>query len=310
MSNPFPEAEVEPCVSEPESAPTVEELPGRLSDLGGLPIRRFLPRTARRLVGPWCFLDAYGPLSFSGKPMDVAPHPHMGLQTVSWLLEGEVFHNDSLGLTATARPGALNLMTAGRGIAHSEETPNPSSGRLHGVQLWMALPNASRETAPSFEHHPELPVLELDSGAATVFAGELGGVRSPATTFSPIVGGELSIAAHRRLEVPLDPGFEHALVPLRGALTLDARPLSTGSLYYLGCGRREVVLRSEVDPARALLLGGAPFGESVLMWWNFVARTNDELAAARDDWQAGRRFGEVRAYPGDRLEARAFVPRR
>src|SRR5512134_943927 len=154
MSNLAPTTTAEACVSQPTSTPTFEALPGRLSDLGGLPIRRLLPRSQRRLVGPWCFLDSFGPLTFSsGKPMDVAPHPHIGLQTVSWLLEGEVLHNDSLGLQGLAVPGVLNLMTAGRGIAHSEETPAPNAARLWGVQLWVALPHASRETAPSFDQH-------------------------------------------------------------------------------------------------------------------------------------------------------------
>jgi hypothetical protein len=310
MSNLVPGTRVERCSSEPDGAPIVQELPGRLSDLGGLPIRRLLPRTGRRLVGPWCFLDAYGPLSFTGKPIDVAPHPHLGLQTVSWLLEGEVHHNDSLGLTGIARPGVVNVMTSGRGIAHSEETPKSHSGRLHGVQLWVALPEKSRDTEPAFEQHADLPVLALDSARATVFAGELGGLRSPATTFSPLVGADVSLANGRPLALPLDPGFEHALVPLSGELHLEERALTVGTLYYLGSGRKELVLRPELGRGRALLLGGAPFGESVLMWWNFVARTNDELAAARDDWEAGRRFGEVRAYRGERLAAPTFVPRR
>ena len=310
MSNLAPTATAEPCVSEPASAPILEALPGRLTDLGGLAIRRLLPRSRRRLVGPWCFLDSYGPLSFSsGKPMDVAPHPHIGLQTVSWLLEGELLHNDSLGLTGLAGPGVLNLMTAGRGIAHSEETPARNAGRLRGVQLWVALPEARRETAPAFEQWATLPAVELDGGRATLMMGELGGVRSPAQAFSPIVGAELSAAPDRRLVLPLDPRFEHALVPLQGSCRLDGQALSVDTLYYLGCGRRELVVLTAREPVRALLLGGAPFGETVLMWWNFVARTTDEIAAAREDWEAGRRFGDVRAYDGPRLGAPPFVAR-
>ena len=206
--------------------------------------------------------------------MDVAPHPHIGLQTVSWLLEGEVVHHDSLGLEGTAAPGVLNLMTAGRGIAHAEETPAANAGRLQGVQLWVALPEASRETAPAFESHRALPVVELEGGRATVILGELGGARSPARAFSPIVGVDVSLTPGGRLVLPLEPEFEHALVPLAGDCRLDDQPLAVDTLYYLGCGRRELALRSEREPARALLIGGAPFGETILMWWNFVARSD------------------------------------
>jgi redox-sensitive bicupin YhaK (pirin superfamily) len=310
MSNLVPTATAEACVSEPASTPILQALPGRLTDVGGLPIRRLLPRSARRLVGPWCFLDSYGPLTFaSGKPMDIGPHPHLGLQTVSWLLDGELVHHDSLGCEGPAGPGVLNVMTAGRGIAHSEETPAPNSGRLRGVQLWVALPDAHRETTPAFEQHRELPTLDLDGGRATVLMGELGGVHSPARSFSPVVGAEVVGAPDRSLVIPLQPAFEHVLVPLQGDWKLAGQALAIDTLYYLGCGRRELVLSAQAEPSHILLLGGAPFGEAILMWWNFVARTTDEIVAAREDWQAGRRFGEVRAYGGARLEAPPFVAR-
>jgi quercetin 2,3-dioxygenase len=310
MSNLAPTPTAEPAVSEPSPRPVFEALAGRLTDLLGLSIRRLLPRSQRRLVGPWCFLDSYGPLSFqSGKPMDVGPHPHVGLQTVSWLLEGEVVHNDSLGLTGPAAPGVLNLMTAGRGIAHAEETPAANVGRLRGLQLWVALPEGSRESAPAFEQHQALPVVDLQGGRATVLMGQLDGLRSPARAFSPIVGADVWGERDRRLVLPLDPAFEHALVPLQGQGRLDGQALVIDTLYYLGCGRRELVLGSGPEPARLLLLGGAPFGETILMWWNFVARTTGEIVAAREDWQAGRRFGEVTAYQGPRIEAPPFVAR-
>ena len=309
MSNLAPAPTAETCLGEPAAAPVLEALPGRLTDLGGLPIRRLLPRSQRRLVGPWCFLDSYGPLTFSsGKPMDVAPHPHIGLQTVSWLLDGEVVHHDSLGLDGPARPGVLNLMTAGRGIAHSEETPPENGGRLRGVQLWVALPEASRDAPPAFEQHSALPVMGLDGGLATLVMGQWGGLRSPAGAFSPLLAADVSGWADARLVLPLDPGFEHALVLLRGGCRLDGQPLSIDTLYYLGCGRRELVVDSEGEP-RLLVLGGAPFEETVLMWWNFVARTTEEIVAAREDWEAGRRFGEVPAYGGPRLPAPPFVAR-
>src|SRR6266496_1467439 len=310
MSNLLPTAAAEPCVSEPTAAPTLEALPGRLTELGGLPIRRLLPRSRRRLVGPWCFFDSYGPLTFSaGKPMDVAPHPHIGLQTVSWLLEGELVHHDSLGLAGPAGPGMLNLMTAGRGIAHSEETPPRNAGRLRGLQLWVALPRESRETSPAFAQHGALPIVPLEGGRATLIMGDLGGARAPGRAFSPLVGADVSGEPDRRLVLPLEADFEHALVLLEGGCRLDGQALSIDTLYYLGCGRRDLVLVSDREPARLLLLGGAPFGETILMWWKFGARTAEEIVSAREDWQAGRRFGEVRAYAGRRLDAPPFVPR-
>jgi redox-sensitive bicupin YhaK (pirin superfamily) len=287
-----------------------EVLPVEAPLAPGITVRRLLPRSARRMVGPWCFLDIFGPLRFTeGKPMDVPPHPHCGLQTVTWLLEGEVLHKDSLGSEAMAVPGALNLMTSGRGIAHSEETPRPSSGRLHGVQLWTALPDAHRDVEPSFEHHPARPILELPGGRATIILGGLAGRRGEGRTVSPIVGADLAPSAAAPMVVPLDAGFEHALVPLAGDVDLEGRALSRDTLYYLGRGRAEIALRAAGEGSRVLLLGGAPFGERVLMWWNFVARTSDEVAAAREDWEAGRRFGEVRAYAGPRLPAPELVAR-
>lgn len=309
VSNLAPTATAEPCAADP-ARPTLVALPGRLSDLGGLAIRRLLPRSQRRLVGPWCFLDAYGPLRFaSGKPMDVAPHPHIGLQTVSWLLEGEVEHHDSLGLEGTARPGVLNLMTAGRGIAHSEETPAANGGRLRGVQLWVALPDASRHEQPAFESRRDLPALELDGGRATVIVGRLEDARSPARVYSPIVGADLAGTGRAPLGLSLDPDFEHAIVTLSGTPSLDGQALAQDTLYYLGCGRKQLVLGSDGGAFRALLIGGAPFAESVLMWWNFVARTAEEILAAREDWEAGRRFGDVAAYAGARLGAPPFLAR-
>jgi quercetin 2,3-dioxygenase len=308
MSNLAPSLTAEAGQGDPTSAPTLEALPARRTDLGGLAILRLLPRSRRRLVGPWCFLDHYGPLDFgAGKPMDVAPHPHIGLQTVSWLLEGEVLHNDSLGGRGFAQPNTLNLMTAGRGIAHSEETPPRNGGRLHGVQAWVALPDAHRHTAPAFDQYTTLPVLEETGGEAVVIMGEVDGLRSPAVVFSPLVGAELLVLPGARLTLPLDAGFEHALVPLGGETELDGQRLGVDTLYYLGTGRRELSLASRGEPCRALLLGGAPFGETVLMWWNFVARTKEEIVSAREDWQAGRRFGAVDAYAGPRIEAPPLV---
>jgi quercetin 2,3-dioxygenase len=311
MSNAADSPTAEVCAHGECAAPVLETLPARDMALGGLAIRRLLPAPRRRLVGAWCFLDAFGPLAFdAGKPMDVPPHPHIGLQTVSWLLEGEVLHKDSLGCSELARPGTLNLMTSGRGIAHSEETPGRHSGRLEGVQLWVALPEASRFVAPSFEHHPQLPVFESGGLRATVILGSLEGSSSPGRAFSPILGADVVVEAGATATLPLEPAFEHAALLLRGAGQVDGAALAPATLLYLGTGRAELRLRAAPDAAfRLLLLGGAPFGETVLMWWNFVARTSDEIREAREDWQAGRRFGEVKAYAGARLAAPPFVAR-
>lgn len=291
--------------------PVREAIPAREMALGDLAILRLLPAPKRRLVGAWCLLDAFGPLAFrDGKPMNVPPHPHIGLQTVTWLLDGEVLHRDSLGCEEMARPGTLNLMTSGRGIAHSEETPPGHSGRLEGVQLWVALPQSDRHVEPSFEHHAGLPVVERPGLRATVVLGSLAGTRSPGLAFSPIVGADVEVEAGARAALPLDPAFEHAALLLRGHGEVAGGPLTGATLLHLGAGRSEVELRTAPgEPLRVLLLGGAPFGEAVLMWWNFVARTADEIREARDDWQAGRRFGEVKAYPGQRLDAPPFVAR-
>ena len=269
---------------------TLEAHPGRSTHLGNLQIWRALPVRDRRLIGPWCFLDRYGPLSFTtDKPMDVAPHPHIGIQTVSWLLEGEVLHRDSLGFEAMARPGAVNVMTSGKGISHSEETPASNGGRLNGVQLWVALPDAHRNDEPSFHHIPEVPREEWKGGFAETFS---------AHAFSPIVGKDVRV--NGSLELPLERMFEHGLFILDGALTLEGQPLDVNTLYYLGIDRSSIDVRGT---GRFLLLGGKPFEETVLMWWNFAARTAEEIALARADWESGARFGEVRGYDGARLHA-------
>jgi hypothetical protein len=283
------------------SAPTSH--PNRSTRLGRLEISRALPIRERRTVGPWCFLDRFGPLSFTdGTPMDVPPHPHIGLQTVSWLLEGEVLHTDSLGCEALLRPGGVNVMTAGRGISHAERTPDRNSGRLNGVQLWVALPGAHRHVEPSFSAIEEVPTVEARGGILRVFAGSLAGVRSPAPRFSGILGAEVQVHASPELEIELDPAFEHAVQLLDGPCLLEGRPLEERTLYVLGAGRAGAAFSSSTG-SRLLLIGGPPFPEAILMWWNFVARTPEEIAEARADWEAHRRFGEVQGYPKPRLAA-------
>jgi quercetin 2,3-dioxygenase len=283
-----------------EGVETAEPEPGRIeiiesreAEVGEFRVRRALPRRAHRTVGSWCFADHLGPADVSiDQGLDVAPHPHIGLQTVTWLLAGELLHRDSLGSEQVIRPGQLNLMTAGRGVAHSEERTGRYAGELHGVQLWVAQPSATRDGAAAFEHHPELPRLDLDSAMATVLVGELDGALSPARRDTEHVGVDLELESSSTV-VPLDPGCEYAVVVLAGAIEVNGSVIRPGRLAYLGEGREECGLAA-LEPARCLLFGGPPFPEPVTMWWNFVARRRDEITAAHEDWaRASERFGRV-----------------
>ena len=297
----------EMCVALGATDARVESYPNRELSLGSLAISRALPVKDRRLVGPWCFLDRFGPLTFSdGKPMDVAPHPHIGLQTVTWLLQGEVVHDDSLGYESVLRPGGVNVMTSGNGIAHAEQTPRDNTGRLNGVQFWVALPEDHRHMPAAFQQVEEVPALESPAGRVQIFAGTLHGETSSAAHFSEILGADLQVRSGHSLTLPLQPTFEHALLVLSGDAALDGQPLEDRVLYYVGSTRSESNVSSR-NGGRILLIGGPPFPEKILMWWNFVARTQEEIAQARADWEEGQRFGEVAAYKGPRLSAPSLV---
>ncbi|WP_282692702.1 pirin family protein [Streptomyces sp. CC208A] len=266
-------------------------------------VRRLLPNLGRRMVGAWVFVDHYGPDDIADEPgMQVPPHPHMGLQTVSWLHEGEVLHRDSTGSLQTIRPRELGLMTSGRAISHSEESPRPHARFLHGAQLWVALPDAHRHVEPHFQHHADLPEVTAPGLTATVILGSLDGATSPGTTYTPLVGADLALAAGTETELPLDPDFEYAVLAMSGEAHVDGVPVLPGSMLYLGCGRTSLPLRAASD-AGLMLLGGEPFEEEIVMWWNFVGRTDEEIRQAREDWMTGDRFGEVKGYDGGRLAA-------
>ncbi len=293
----------------------------RLATVGNQTLRRLLPLRQRRSVGAWCFADHYGPMSVDGVGMNVPPHPHIGIQTVTWLLAGDVLHTDSLGSEQLIRPGQLNLMTAGRGIAHAEVSPATHDPQLHGVQLWVALPDAARTTAPGFEHHGVLPFMRADGFDVTVFMGSFGGLRSPATTFSDIVGAQLTARWNLRAPVALEPSFEHVIFVVSGwarvaSVTKDTDTgmeqgpvaLEPGNMLYLPPGREDVTVTA-ADETTLILLGGVPLGEPLLMWWNFVARTPEEIAAAVAQWRDGE-FGVVGGYAGEPLAAPPLDPRR
>ncbi len=291
MSGPVGVEDVPPTPDgQPPDRPEVELSPSREADVGGLAVRRALPQRHRRTVGAWCFADHMGPVPAAAHhPISIGPHPHIGLQTVTWLLEGEALHRDSLGSEQTIRPGQLNLMTAGAGVSHAEE-PTGAGGATHGIQLWVAQPEATRHGPAAFEHHGELPRLDLGSATATVLVGTLDGVVSPARHDTPLLGVDLALRAGPTV-VPLRPEHEHALVVLAGTVTVGGVVVTPGNLAYLGSRRDEVAVEV-TEPTRALLLGGEPFESPVLMWWNFVARTRPEVEEARRAWAAAdARFG-------------------
>jgi redox-sensitive bicupin YhaK (pirin superfamily) len=309
--------EVEPqellCEADPVPAGEVELLEPRLVPLGGpraMTVRRTLPQRGRSLIGAWCFADHYGPDDVAATGgMNVPPHPHTGLQTVSWLFAGAIEHRDSTGAHAIVRPGELNLMTAGRGIQHSEVS-TPETTILHGVQLWTALPGSARNGEPFFERYvPE--VFDHEGARVSVFLGSLLGHTSNARAFTPIVGAQFDLPAGATVEVPVDASFEHGVLVDFGSIALDDTPVPADCIGYRAPGTTRLELSAGDEPARVLLLGGEPFGEPIVMWWNFVGRSHDEIVASRTRWMAevvddadpDGRFGEVVGYDGRPLPA-------
>ncbi|KLO28658.1 pirin family protein [Mycobacterium haemophilum] len=280
----------------------IEVLHPREVPLGGpraIRVQRTLPQRQRSLIGAWCFIDHYGPVSAS---MDVPPHPHTGLQTISWLFGGEVEHRDSAGVHALVRPGELNLMTAGAGICHSEVSVNADQRAvaiLHGVQLWVALPSADRNTGRDFAHYVPTP-SSLPGAVARVFLGELAGDRSPVHTFTPLLGAQIDLDAKAQLDIGIDPAFEHGVLCDSGTVDMGETTLARADLGYQGPGSTALHLHNLGElPARVLLLGGTPFTDELLMWWNFLGRSHDEIVRYRQLWEdADQRFGAVEGYQG------------
>lgn len=269
-----------------------------LGGVRGMNVLRSLPHRNLPTIGAWCFLDRFGP---ADTKMRVEPHPHIGLQTVTWPLVGEIRHRDSLGSDADLRRGQLNLMTAGDGISHSEYSIGDAPVPLDALQFWVVLPESARHGAPGFERHTALPrtTLRAEAGAdaeATVVLGELVGVASLATVHSPIVGAEIALAPGSRVRVPLHPEWEHAVLLVQGDVAVAQHPLEQNGMLYLGDSRADVVVESE-HGALLFLLGGEPFEDEIVMWWNFAGRSHDEIAEARDAWEAASaRFGTVEGH--------------
>lgn len=308
MSDLEPHPEASRCESSGRPGPRTEFFPAREVPLGGVrgvTVFRTLPQRDLPTVGAWCFLDNFGSGSEANPDgHDIEPHPHIGLQTVTWPLDGRIRHRDSVGSDVEIWPGQLNIMTSGHGIAHSEyRVPGHLSG--HGLQLWVALPGESRDIAPHFEQHRDLPEFTIAELHGIVLIGELGGVTSPAAAYTPIVGADLKVAAGGDVSLPLDPGFEHAVLVIAGALRVDDTVVEPGSLFYLGSDRDAIRLH-DTTGAHLLLLGGEPFGEDLVMWWNFVARSHEEIEQARNDWERHdvARFADIAGHtPEQRIPA-------
>ncbi|GAA1928281.1 pirin family protein [Nocardioides hwasunensis] len=266
--------------------PQVDVLTSREVPLGGpraMRVRRTLPQRHRSLIGAWCFVDHYGPDDVDETGGMVLPaHPHTGLQTASWLFGGELEHRDSVGSLATVRPGELNLMTAGRGISHTEVSTTDTTV-LHGAQLWIALPDDSRHTEPRFEHFAPPPVRG-PGWEARVFIGSAFGATSPVVTHTPLLGAEVMLAPGRTLDIEVEESFEHGVLLDVGNLEVEGEQIKPSDLTYVPSGRATLTVTA-LEESRLLLLGGPPFGEEIVMWWNFIGRTHEEIAGFREEWQ-------------------------
>jgi quercetin 2,3-dioxygenase len=286
----------------------------------GVPARRLLPHRGRRMIGGWCLLDLFGaPDGRDGAVrMWLPPHPHAGVQTLTWLFDGSVVHADSLGAEQLVRAGELSLMTATDGVCHAELSPADAATGPHGVQLWAALPDHARSGTPSHYHHlTEVPTYREAGVTLRVLVGSLAGEVSPAIAFSPLVGAEVTLTPGSTATIPLEGDFEHGLLLVRGRLLADGKPVPPRALAHIARGRDSVELTAAEDAeARTvvMLLGGEPFEEDLLIWWNFVARSHEEIVALREAWNGegpawfSPRFGEVKGFEGDRVPAPPVPP--
>lgn len=305
MSGPIEPKDAE-CVN--EAVPTVEVREGRRTEVGGIGISRVLPTKGRRTIGAWCFVDLMTPDDVEHPlPLEIGPHPHIGLQTVTWLFKGAAIHGDSLGTEQLIRPGQLNLMTSGHGIAHAEdgridEQMGRLAGDVAGAQLWVALPEPTRHGEARFQHVESLPVAEIANGQASVMVGSFAEAASPAVVDTPLVGLDASFRGST--VVPTDPAFEYGVVPLDRSLKVHDVIVEPGSLALVPQGWDELPISVDGGDARLLVLGGEPLGEPIQMWWNFVARTKDEITDAWRAWQ-GHDTERFAAVPSDlpRIEA-------
>lgn len=283
MSNLEERAELDLPIETPLSWPLLLE-PRRvkLTTRSGVTIERTLPHRDLKRIGAWCFLDSYGPTT-EASAMQVGAHPHTGLQTVTWLFSGTVLHHDSIGSRSTIRAGELNLMTAGRGIAHSEISLDGVEP-LQGVQLWVALPENSRNQAPAFSHYQELPNFTYEGLEVTLFMGELLGRTSPATIHSPLVGAQISLKPGT-FTLPLRTDWEYGILVASENVTIEGMQVDKDQLFYLPPGRESVEITAQ-GISTVILIGGEPLREQFVMWWNFIGRSHEEIVEMRRDWEA------------------------
>ncbi|MBW8172648.1 pirin family protein [Ornithinimicrobium sp. Arc0846-15] len=313
------------------AAEQIDILTPREVPLGGpraMKVRRTLPSRGRSLIGAWCFVDHYGPddVAQDRPGMVVAPHPHIGLQTVSWLFAGAIEHRDSIGSHAVVRPGELNLMTAGFGISHSEVS-TPETTVLHGVQLWVALPKGRAQMNPDFARYAARPV-PVAGGQINVFLGELSWLdedaathtqSSPVPTQTPLLGAQIDLDAGASLRLTSDAVFEHGVLVDSGSVTVNGQVVQAGELAFLPAGPDSLVIDTP-EKTRILVLGGPPFGEEIIMWWNFVGRSQSEIEQARARWEEesngfvpqrfGRVVGDMERIPAPALPGINLKPRR
>lgn len=285
----------------------IQDFEIRSAEIGkGTVIKRALPSRQKRMIGAWCFLDHAGPVSFpQGDGLDVGPHPHTGLQTFTWMIEGTMMHTDSLGSKQLIRPKQVNLMTAGYGISHTEVAPE-SETKMHAAQLWIALPDDKLNMAPQFDHYPELPVVIQDGVEFTVLVGEYLNTTSPVQVHTELLGVDLFAKDSTALRIPLNPKFEYGFLALEGTATINGHELTDENLVVLEPGLNELSIEIHAG-SRILMLGGEPFESPILLWWNLVGRTQEELKIAREQWiNQDPRFGSIPDYEGPRLEAPAF----
>ena len=285
----------------------IQDFQIRSAEIGrGTVIKRALPSRNKRMIGAWCFLDHAGPVTFpQGDGLDVGPHPHIGLQTFTWMIEGTMMHTDSIGSKQLIRPKQVNLMTAGHGISHTEVAPD-SEIHMHAAQLWIALPDDKINIAPQFDHYPELPVVEQDNIEFTVLVGSFLETQSPVKVHSELLAVDLTAKESATTRIPLNPNYEYGFLALEGTANINSHELDDNNLVVLERGLKEIEVQLH-QGTRLLMLGGKPFESPILLWWNFVGRTQEELAIAREQWiNQDSRFGHIPDYDGPRLEAPAF----
>ena len=285
----------------------IQDFPIRSAEIGrGTVIKRALPSRQKRMIGAWCFLDHAGPVTFpQGDGLDVGPHPHIGLQTFTWMIEGTMMHTDSIGSKQLIRPKQVNLMTAGYGISHTEVAPDTET-RMHAAQLWIALPDHKINMAPQFDHYPVLPVVEKDNIEFTVLVGEFMDTVSPVQVHTELLGIDFFAKEQTKTRIPLNPKFEYGFMALEGDAIVNGHDLNSDNMVVLEPGISQIEVELPKG-SRLLLIGGEPFESPILLWWNLVGRTQEELKTATEQWiNQDARFGTIPDYDGPRLEAPAF----